>query len=45
MGFPLDVTHSAVAGLGDVQAKVEASISGAEGEAPDVIGAGGVVGT
>jgi hypothetical protein len=30
MGFPLDVTHSAISGLGDVQAEVETAVSGAE---------------
>jgi hypothetical protein len=30
MGFALDVTHTAISGLGDVQAKVEPAISGAE---------------
>ena len=30
MGFPLYVTHSAISGLGDVQAKVETAVSGAE---------------
>lgn len=33
MGFPLDVTHSAISGLGDVQPQIEAAVSGAEGEA------------
>nr|WP_315025295.1 hypothetical protein [Brevundimonas diminuta] len=33
VGFPLDVTHSAISGLGDVQAEVEAAVSGAEREA------------
>ena len=40
VGFPLDVTHSAISGLGDVQPEVEAAISGTEGEALDIIGAG-----
>lgn len=44
VGLPLDVTHSAISGLGDVQAKVEASVSGAKGKALDVTGAG-VLGT
>ena len=36
MSFPLDVTHSAIFGLGDVQAEVEAAVAGAEGQAPEV---------
>ena len=30
VGFPLDVTHSPIAGLGDVDAEIEAAVSGAE---------------
>jgi hypothetical protein len=33
MGFPLDVSHSPVSGFGDVQAKVEAGITGTERDA------------
>ena len=36
MGFPLDVTHSATAGLGDMQAKVEAAVAGAERKSSQV---------
>lgn len=32
-GFPLDVTHSAISGTGDVEAEVETACSGAEREA------------
>lgn len=39
MGFPLDMTHSAISGLGDVDTKVEAAIAGAEREATKVAGA------
>lgn len=42
MGFPLDVTHSSVAGFGDMQSEVETSIACAEGDAPKFIGAGWV---
>lgn len=31
-GFPLDVTHSSISGVGDVHAEVETSGSGAEGQ-------------
>ena len=31
-GFPLDVTHSSISGVGDVQAEVDTSGSGAEGQ-------------
>lgn len=30
MGFPLDVTHSAISGLGDMDPEVEAAVAGAE---------------
>lgn len=30
VGFPLDVTHSAISGLCDMQAEVEAAVSGAQ---------------
>jgi len=30
VGFPLDVTHSAIAGLGDMQPEVETAVAGAE---------------
>ena len=36
MSFPLDVTHSAISGLGDMQAEVEAAVACAEGEAAQV---------
>ena len=32
VGFPLDVTHSSISGVGDVEAEVETSGSGAEGQ-------------
>ncbi|MEP9401842.1 hypothetical protein ABLE43_08465 [Sphingomonas sp. VNH70] len=35
--FPLDESHSAVSGLGDVQAEIEAGVSGAEGDATEVV--------
>lgn len=38
MGFPLDVTHSAISGLGDVQAEVETAVSGAKGKAGEIAG-------
>lgn len=44
VGFPLDVTHSPIGGLGDVDAEVEAAIAGAEGETAEVSGFGVVVG-
>jgi hypothetical protein len=33
IGFPLDVTHSPIAGLGDGECKVEPASSGAQGQA------------
>ena len=33
MGLPLDITHSAISGFGDVQAKVESGIARAERQA------------
>jgi hypothetical protein len=36
VGFPLDECHSAISGLGDVQAKVEPGISGAERYSPEL---------
>ena len=36
MSFPLDVTHSAISGLGDMEAEGEAAVAGAEGEAAQV---------
>ena len=36
MGFPLDVSHSAVVGLCDVQAKIKAGVTGTEGQAAKV---------
>jgi len=38
MCFPLDETHSSIGGLCDVQTKVEAGVSAAEGQAPKFIG-------
>lgn len=32
IGFPLDVTHSSISSVGDVEAEVETSGSGAEGQ-------------
>ena len=37
-GFPLDVTHSAIPGLGDVEADVEPADPGAEREPEQVVG-------
>lgn len=37
VGFPLDVTDSSILRLGDVQAEIEASISGAEGDTTEVV--------
>ncbi len=45
VGFPLDVTHSSIAGLGDVKAEVETSVAGAQGKASEIIRAGLVGGT
>jgi hypothetical protein len=36
MGFPLDVTHSAISGLGDMQAEVEPAVAGAERKSSQV---------
>ncbi len=36
MSFPLDVTDSAISGLGDVDAEVEASIAGAQRKAVQI---------
>jgi hypothetical protein len=44
VGFPLDVTHSPIVWLGDVDAEVEAAVSGAEGEPAELSGLGLVVG-
>lgn len=35
VGFPLDVTHSPIAGFGDMDAEVETAVAGAEGDSPD----------
>lgn len=35
VGFPLDVTHSPIAGLGDMDAEVEATVAGAKGDAAE----------
>lgn len=43
--LPLDVADGSEAGLGDVDAEVEAGIAGAEGEAGEVTGFGEMVGT
>lgn len=45
MAFPLDETNSSISRFGDVQAEVEASIAGAQGEASEVTGFGDEVGT
>lgn len=46
MGFPLDVTHSAVSRFGDGQAKVDPAISGAQGKPADLLrGLSGKFGT
>ena len=45
MAFPLDESHSSIVGLGDVQAEIEAGISGAEGDAAEVVGFRGELGT
>jgi len=46
VGFPLDVTHSAISGLGDVHAKLEPSGAGAERDAVECAPAsGGTPGT
>lgn len=45
MGFPLDESHGAIVGLGDVEAEIEAGIAGTEGDAPKVTRLGVVVGT
>lgn len=44
VGFPFDVTHSPIVGLGDMNAEVEAAVSGAEGEPAEVSGLGLVEG-
>ncbi len=36
VAFPFDESHSAISGLGDVEAEVEAGVSGAERDAPEV---------
>lgn len=40
VGFPLDVTHSPVSWLGDMDPKVETAIAGAEGKPAEVAGFG-----
>lgn len=45
MAFPLDESHSAVTGFGDVQAEVEAAISGAEGKPAKIVSLGLIFGT
>lgn len=45
VAFPLDETNSSISRLGDVEAQVEASVAGAEGQAPEIIGFGGKFGT
>lgn len=42
VSFPLDVTNSAISGLGDMQAEVQPGIAGAQGEAAKVIADGGM---
>lgn len=44
VAFPLDESHSAVPRLGDVEAEIEAGISGAEGDAPQLVELGAEVG-
>lgn len=39
MGFPLDVTNSAIGGFGDMDAEVEAGIAGAQGKAAQIAAA------
>ncbi|MFA4952096.1 MAG: hypothetical protein WC585_14620 [Brevundimonas sp.] len=36
VGFPLDVTHSAIAGLGDMEPEVETAVAGAERKSPQI---------
>jgi hypothetical protein len=45
VAFPLDETHSSIPGLGDVETEVEAGVSGAERDPPEIIGLGGEFGT
>jgi hypothetical protein len=45
MGFPFDVTHTAISGLGDMDAEVEAAVAGAQREAPEFAGFSLVEGT
>lgn len=44
VGFPLDVTHSPVVGLSDVQPEIKSSISSAKGEPSEITGLGLMVG-
>lgn len=37
VSFPLDVTYSPISGLGDMQAEIEAGISGTEGDTAKVV--------
>ncbi len=43
--FPLDESHSAVFGFGDVQSEVEAAVSCTEGQSPEVVRLGVIFGT
>lgn len=45
VAVPLDESHSAVVGLGDVQPEIESAVSGTEGEPAEVVGLGGIFGT
>jgi hypothetical protein len=45
MGFPLDVTHSPISWLGDVDSEIETAVPGAEGNSAQLVrveGIGGV---
>jgi hypothetical protein len=44
VAFPLNETNSPVAGLGDVQAEIEAGVAGAERDAPEVAAFSGEAG-
>jgi len=43
--FPLDESHSSVSGFGDVEPEVETGISGAEGNAAQLVAVGLETGT
>ncbi|MBB6191213.1 hypothetical protein FHS51_001435 [Sphingobium wenxiniae] len=44
MGFPLDISHSPISGLGDMQSEIESAVAGAERDASQVafMNAGGM---